>query len=539
MAAAGARIEVAPGLRLEAERRPYMPRGAAAEALYDRSNWLCLHGPAGTGKSRMALEKCLLLGSLFPGIRVLFLRLTRESMSESLLYTWEEHVLPQGSAMLSPTVKRNYRQKYVDPSTGSEYVVCGLDDPQKVLSTEFDVAYCNEAIEVPRESLELVGTRLRNGRMPYQQLVFDCNPGPPAHWIKRGGDRGDFPFYATYHEDNPVLWQEAPPGAETGPGTGWPETAPDGRRGRWTARGLQYLAQLDLLTGARKQRLRYGRWVGAEGAVYEGWDSDLHVVDDDRVPASAWAGGRAWTVDFGFTHPFCWIEWAKDADGRWWALNEVYMTRRLVSDHCRRILQITGWERGGDGALRRARPDASPLPQVVLCDWDAEGRATFEAETGIKTTPAYKSIREGVNAAAELLKRRPGPGGEPGLPGVLWRRGLLDEADHELDSRHRPTRSYQEPDGYVWDKAAARAADGDLKEVPVDRDNHGMDGFRYLAAWDAGLVDKLSAKDVASSVDLRGTVVAVPRRAERRGASLGEAHSIWGRTRGARRRRAR
>src|SRR5262249_27220491 len=99
---------------------------------------------------------------------------------------------------------------------------------------------------------EKVTTRLRNGVMPYQQLIADTNPDRPTHWLKQRCDAGRTLLLESRHEDNPVLW--------------------DMKAKAWTRIGTDYLAKLGALTGPRKLRLRDGRWVQAEGVVYEGWD---------------------------------------------------------------------------------------------------------------------------------------------------------------------------------------------------------------------------------------------------------------------------
>jgi hypothetical protein len=84
------------------------------------------------------------------------------------------------------------------------------------------------------------------------------------------------------HEDNPVLYDRA--------------------KGEWTKAGLVYIDTLDRLTGPRKDRLRFGKWVQAEGIVYEGFERSKHLVDRFEIPKE-WP--RYWVIDFGYTNPFC------------------------------------------------------------------------------------------------------------------------------------------------------------------------------------------------------------------------------------------
>jgi phage terminase large subunit len=115
-----------------------------------------------------------------------------------------------------------------------------MDKSTKIMSSEYDMIYVQEATELTEEDWESLTTRLRNGIMPYQQLMADCNPSHPQHWLKLRCDRGATLLLESRHEDNPSITPA-------------------------------YIAKLDALTGVMKLRLRYGRWAAAEGMVYESW----------------------------------------------------------------------------------------------------------------------------------------------------------------------------------------------------------------------------------------------------------------------------
>ena len=68
-----------------------------------------------------------------------------------------------------------------------------------------------------------------------------------------------------------------------------------------------------------------GTW--GEGAVYEGYDTALHVVDKFSIPEE-WP--RMWVVDFGYTNPLCFQAWASDPDGRLYRYHEIYKTMNAL-----------------------------------------------------------------------------------------------------------------------------------------------------------------------------------------------------------------
>lgn len=411
--------------------RPYEPRGAALSLLTSRAGEILLSGPAGTGKSRACLEKLHLCALRYPGMRGLILRKTRESLTESALVTWETKVVPERHPCLAGPARPNRRSyRYAN---GSEIIVSGLkqsgrDQTQKVMSTDYDIIYVQEAIELAEEEWEKATTRLRNGMMPYQQLIADTNPDSPRHWLKRRCDSGGCLLFESRHEDNPVLWA----------------------RGDWTARGRLYIGRLDALTGHRKLRLRHGRWVQAEGVVYDGWYPAIHLIDRFDIPHD-WP--RIWSVDFGYTNPFVWQAWALDHDNRLFRYREIYHTRRLVEDHAARILQLNG---------------AAPLPVAIVCDHDAEDRATLERYLGLPTTPALKAVLAGIQGVAARLRPQ-----ADGRPRLFLLRDSLDQRDPDLDDRKLPCCTEEEFDGYTW-------ATTGVKESPMKANDHGLDALRYV-----------------------------------------------------------
>lgn len=417
---------------LRPENRPYRPRGAAAAVLYDRSPQVLLSGPAGTGKSRAALEKLHLVAEKHAGARLLIVRKTRASCTESCLVTYEEKVLPSNHPALASGVQRRTRHGYDYPN-GSSLVVGGMDNPAKVLSTEWDLVYVNEATELGEDDWENLASRLRNGVVPYQQLIADCNPSGPSHWLKRKCDAGAVRLLESRHEDNPLFW--------------------DLRANDWTERGRSYIATLDALTGVRKPRLRHGRWVAAEGVVYDEFDAGVHLVDRFEVPRG-WPRFRS--IDFGYTNPFVCQWWALDDDGRMYLYREVYMTGRTVRAHAERI--------------RALEAEAGEEVESTVADHDAEDRATL-AEHGIESQPASKEVGPGIEAVKERLR----PAGD-GRPRVLFLRDALVERDESLAAAKRPCGTVDEFDCYVWTPSRDGRAD---REAPVKLHDHGMDALRY------------------------------------------------------------
>jgi hypothetical protein len=434
----------------------YHPRGAAAALLERRDPEVLLSGPAGTGKSRACLEKGHLLASLNPESRGLMVRKTAVSLTSTGLVTYREHVAKKaidsgvvrwygGSQQEAPGYRYN---------NGSIVNVGGMDKPTKIMSSEYDWVYVQEAIELTEEDWEAITTRLRNGKISFQQLFADTNPSMPTHWLKQRVDRGDTVLLESRHRDNPVLYND------------------DGTR---TPVGADYLDKLEKLTGVRRYRLRDGLWVAAEGLVYEEYDPDIHLIPKFRIP-DHWV--RWWVVDFGFTNPMVIQCWAEDPDGRLYLYRELYRTQRTVDQHAAKILSLVSDPDPANPKSLRARIWREPKPRAVICDHDAEGRAVFARETGLATRPAQKGVTDGIQATQKRLR----DAGD-GKPRLYFLSGATVDRDEALIEAKKPASTEEEIVGYVWEKGKDGKPN---KEVPHKEDDHGMDCARYLVAHREG-----------------------------------------------------
>ena len=420
----------------------YEPRGAAKQLLESRAPEILLSGPAGTGKSRACLEKLHLQALKYPKMKGLIVRKTLASLGTTALATWREHVAAE--ALANGTVRwyggSSERPPAYQYRNGSEVVVGGMDKATKIMSSEYDVAFAQEAIELTEDDWEAITTRLRRGRLPYQQIIADTNPDAETHWLNVRANHGGTLMLHSKHEDNPIYFDAD---------------------GHMTEAGRDYIeGKLDRLTGVRYLRLRKGLWVAAEGMIYEGWDPSVHLVDRFPIP-DAWA--RWWSVDFGFTHPFVLQCWAEDGDGRLWLYREIHHTGRLVEDHARQILSIVA----PDGTW------VEPRPRAIVCDHDAEGRATLERHLGMSTAPAHKAVTAGIQAVQARLKVA--GDGKPRL--AIMRDSVVERDQGRVDAR-KPACTAEEIPGYVW----AVKPGGVLKEEPVKDDDDGCDALRYVVA---------------------------------------------------------
>lgn len=418
-------------------------RGAALDVQTATDHEVMMAGPAETGKT---VALCWKLDGLLretPG-RAVLVRKVRQDMGNTVLKTWERIIAIRGGVVV---YGGGHPEKYIY-ANGSEVYVVGMDRPGAVLSGEFSYVCVNQAEELTLDAWETLSTRCtgRGVVTKTPMLMGDCNPGPPSHWIlKRAGLR----IFHSKHQDNPSLF-----GAD-----GIPTE-------QWTKRTLP---TLDSLTGVRKERLRWGRWLSAEGVVYDEFDRGVHVIEPFGIP-SGWR--RIRSIDFGFSHPFVCLWIALDDDGRMYVYREIHRTKRIVEDHAAEIRRFDKGER----------------IEVTVADHDAEDRATL-ARHGVYTIAANKAVSTGIQAVQERLR----PAGD-GKPRLFVFSDALVERDDALAGARRPVSLVEEFESYSWPKDAGGRA---IREAPVKIDDDSLDALRYAvmyAAMGAASGDSASAE---------------------------------------------
>lgn len=427
-------------------------RGAAREVLTAREDEVLLAGPAGTGKSYAALQKLHMMAmrngideTHTRGMQGLIVRKTHNSLTSTGLVTFKQHVAAEA---LERGIVRWYGGSGSEPakfiySNGSEIKVGGMDNPMKIMSSEYDVIFAQEATELSVTDWEKLTSRLRNGRISFQQLIADCNPEGPDHWLKLRCDAGKTKMLYAMHTDNPTLFD-----AEGNP----------------TPRGMAYLKKLNNLTGVRKLRLLGGIWAAAEGVIYDRWNPALHFTDRKKLPFE-WQ--RIWGIDFGYVNPFVWQMWAIDPDGGLWLEKEVYQSQMTVEEIWHTKIRPIIVSKTGEWKY--------PRPDWILTDHDAEDRATFERHSGLRTIPAMKDVSPGIQAMQKRIADNR----------LIVCRDSLYERDPRLVDLSLPTGFAGEITGYVWKAkpaASTTTQDKPTPDEPLKVNDHSMDTARYVIA---------------------------------------------------------
>lgn len=395
--------------------------GKSYRGLFDGSltdQFILCEGRRGTAKTASIL-KCLTMRAFkWPGTRYLIARSTRARLSESVITTFDNHVLPS-FGLKAPVASASHRTGYDFPTIQgkrSRFIFMALDDPGRSQSVEADGAYISEAVELdsqdqaatltaairPRVEAAKVGKDLPSDPFPglVRQVILDCNPGAPGHWLNKVAEPADDDLrcintaedYArvvafnqqpsvggwkriiTSLPDNPGYWDKA----------AWAPTAACDR----------YLNGLSSMSPFMRARWLQGLWAAAEGVVFPEFSEVIHVVDD-FTPPSDWPFVVGY--DPGYDHPTgCpWICFAPNGDI--FITDEIYEGGQSVHHHCETISR-----KNAGRTVRRYYGD--PHEMFSTRAQNTKSCAAQALERGLRFIPwANQGKTAMVNAFRQLL----------------------------------------------------------------------------------------------------------------------------------------
>lgn len=274
-------------------------RGGNREFIGARENEVIVSGPASTGKTIAACWKQYVLCLRRPGANCAIVRKTHASLAGTVLRSFEKVGKKRGYIVLGGESPSKF--SFVN---GSNIWTYGLDNPERILSSEFDNIYVNQAEELTENDWEMLLTRVtgRAGNVQWPQLMGDCNPSGTRHWIRT---RKSLRLVESRHKDNPMLYRED---------------------GRMTSEGKKQMERLaNALTGVRRKRLLEGLWASVEGAVYDTFDAAIHVRNRPAAEFKRWYMCQ----DEGYTNPAVILLVGEDGDGRLHVMKEFYQRQVL------------------------------------------------------------------------------------------------------------------------------------------------------------------------------------------------------------------
>lgn len=295
---------------------------------------------------------------------------------------------------------------------GQEFSVVGGNNEASWLSIQgMTVAFClgDEATGWPKSFWDMLVTRLS---MPTSTMLVTCNPAAKNHYLREVIESGDPDIHVEKFllRENPTLTPE-------------------------------YIKRLErMYTGVFYKRMILAEWVAAEGAVYEGFDPDLHVVK--QVPELVDMLGVG--IDYGTNHPTAGYALGLGVDGRLYVTHE-WVPNSVDGEHKR----LTDAELAT--SLITWLGDLPLQPKAIYADPAAASFHQELRQRGLPVAKAKNAVVDGIRTVDSLL-----------MGGQLLIHNTCTHLIDELPS-------------YRWDdKAAQRGEDKPIKE----HDDH-VDALRY------------------------------------------------------------
>jgi PBSX family phage terminase large subunit len=395
------------------------------KALNDCSKVLLLTGSAGGGKSRVAREKVHAFCHRYPGARALVIRESKGALQISVIRPMLEDTIGD-----DPRCTYRKQDGVIEYANGSQISFHGVhqeDDAQRLRSVEADLIWVEEANKISEDDFTEVLRCLRGKAAPWRQIILSTNPDAPNHWIKRrmidGGEASVYYSGASDNANNPS----------------------------------DYLETLEVMTGLKRQRLKEGRWVQAEGVVYEEYDPETHLQDAFPIPAH-WR--RYIAIDFGHTKPFTAQWWAEDGDGRLYLYRELYRVGTLADENARRLRELSGGERFS----------------MCVCDSEDPGSISIIRRDFYSDARPARKYAGSVEIGIDQVKARMRVCGD-GKPRMLIFKNALVERDRKLQAMGQPTCLIDELAQYRYKPDTHSAFHAEDK---FEGEDHGCDAMRYL-----------------------------------------------------------
>lgn len=279
------------------------------------------------------------------------------------------------------------------------------------------LTYCDEITLYPESIIDMIDTRLSND---WSRGYASMNPTHPNHKVKQWIDKAEAgnPHYYSLHfnlDDNPFL-------------------------------GDEYKQRIrESLSGVFYKRNYLGLWCLAEGAIFDFFDEDLHVVSRPPRAAEYWVAG----IDYGTANNFACLLMGVNTGRHTQTGVSRWFEKEYVWDSKARGRQKTNWEYAKD-VYEFLEPYGV---KAIYVDPSAASFRLELRKLGLPVIDADNDVENGISFMTSEMQR-----------GNLW---VCKDCPNLI----------RELQGYCWDpKAAIKGYD-----EPIKKDDHCIDAARYVS----------------------------------------------------------
>jgi PBSX family phage terminase large subunit len=275
------------------------------------------------------------------------------------------------------------------------------------------------------------------------------NPDSPSHWFKtdfidkvESGELNGKVWYWDLDKDNPVLDRD-------------------------------YIKQLkSLYTGVFYERFICGRWVLAEGVVYDRFRRDEHIVDSYPIKQTK---EYILGIDWGYAkdHPLAIVLMAV-TDSAYYVIDEIYTEKQLIDKSLRELMEKKGWydllydDYDPNTYFSPARKTTKLISYAYADSARPDLINQFYNISGITTMLARKDVNDGIQAVQRLL---------------------VGSQGYKIYFLKKCVNTIKEMELYRWD---TKLSTGEGKDTPVKKDDHCPDAIRYAVFTRSGMARKVN-----------------------------------------------
>ena len=313
-------------------------------------------------------------------------------------------------------VKDHRADNMIEISKGSTvnyfYIFGGKDERSQDLIQGITLAglFCDEVALMPESFVNQATGRCS---VDGSKFWFNCNPGGPFHWFKvnwidKVYDKNLIYLHFTMN-DNLSLSDKV--------------------KERYKS----------MYSGVFFQRYILGKWVAAEGLIYDMFDKTKHVISEIK---ETMLKKYYVSCDYGTQNATVFLLWQKTSTGKWICLKEYYYSGRDTSK------QKTDSEFADD--LQEFTNDI-PIEAVILDPSAASFRAELR-KRGFNVKKANNDVENGIRFVATQLNNE--------------KIQFCDTCEN----------TFKEFASYVWDEKASERGE----DKPIKQHDHAMDAVRYF-----------------------------------------------------------
>lgn len=325
--------------------------------------------------------------------------------------SFKRNVLPELTRMIGADAKYMKGNRELN-IYGKTIHIVGADDERaeaKIRGPTFSGAYVDEITIIPESVFKMLISRCA---MRGAKIFGTTNPDSPYHWLKRDylNDNPDVKNWKFTLDDNPELTKE------------------DREYLKRQYKGLWY------------QRFIEGKWVQAEGSVYDFFDETIHVINVAPSYTCSYIVG----IDYGTTNPCAFVLIGHDPSRypNYWIADEYYYDSKV---HQR---QKTDTEYADD--LKKFL-SGRPIKAIYLDPSAVSFRMELQKQGVMSLYEANNEVLDGIRFVAQLLNN-----------------GTLKILRHCKET-------LKEIQSYVWDERAAQRGE----DKPKKENDHALDALRY------------------------------------------------------------